>query len=124
REGCRHGFRVMPRTQPPAENFAIVRSPCTMGHRGVTRMPNARLAERAPFFAEVDVVAAGLPAPRRVWGTDVSETGMFLQTTQPFRIGDRVSIRFDVAEREVHVRAAEVMWVRPFEPINVDGKLP
>src|SRR4051794_30129796 len=95
-----------------------------MAHRGVTRMPNARLSERAPFFAEVDVVAAGLPAPRRVWGSDVSETGMFLQTTQPFRIGDRVSLRFDVAEREVHVRAAEVMWVRPFEPINVDGKLP
>lgn len=87
-------------------------------------MSNARLSERAPFFAEVDVVAAGIPAPRRVWGTDVSESGMFLQTTQPFRVGDRLSLRFDVDKDEVHVRAAEVMWVRPFEPINVDGKQP
>jgi Tfp pilus assembly protein PilZ len=87
-------------------------------------MPNARLSERAPFFAEVDVLAAGAPAPRRVWGCDVSETGMFLQTTHPFRVGDRVSLRFDVEKSEVHVRAAEVMWVRPFEPINIDGKMP
>lgn len=87
-------------------------------------MPNARLNERAPFFAEVDVLAAGTPAPRRVWGSDVSETGMFLQTTHPFRIGDRVSLRFDCADDAVHVRAAEVMWVRPFESVSVDGKMP
>ncbi len=87
-------------------------------------MPNARLSERAPYFAEVDVVAAGLPAPRRLWGSDVSETGIFLQTTQPFRVGDRVSLRFDVDTHEVHVRAAEVMWVRPFEPVSVDGNMP
>ena len=87
-------------------------------------MPNARLSERAPFIAEVDVVAAGLASPRRVWGSDVSESGMFLQTTQPFRVGDRVSLRFDVEKSEVHIRAAEVMWVRPFEPIAVDGRMP
>jgi uncharacterized protein (TIGR02266 family) len=87
-------------------------------------MPNARLNDRAPFFAEVDVLAAGTPSPRRVWGTDVSETGMFIQTTHPFRVGDRVSLRFDCATTPVHVRAAEVMWVRPFEPISVDGSMP
>lgn len=87
-------------------------------------MPNARLNERAPFFAEVDVLAAGTPTPRRVWGSDVSETGMFLQTTHPFRVGDRVSLRFDCEATPVHVRAAEVMWVRPFEPISVDGSMP
>ena len=83
-------------------------------------MPNARLNDRAPFFAEVDVLATGTPSPRRVWGTDVSETGMFLQTTHPFRIGDRVSLRFDCEATPVHVRAAEVMWVRPFEPVSVE----
>ncbi|HEY4118110.1 MAG TPA: PilZ domain-containing protein [Byssovorax sp.] len=82
------------------------------------------MSDRAPFFAEVDIVAASLPAPRRVWGSDVSESGIFLQTTQPFRVGDRVSLRFDLEEHEVHVRAAEVMWVRAFEPIAVDGRLP
>ncbi len=87
-------------------------------------MPNARLNDRAPFFAEVDVLATGTPTPRRVWGTDVSETGMFIQTTHPFRVGDRVSLRFDCEAMPVHVRAAEVMWVRPFEPISVDGSMP
>jgi hypothetical protein len=87
-------------------------------------MPNARLSERAPFIAEVDILATGAPVPRRVWGSDVSETGIFLQTTHPFRVGDRVSLRFDVAAQEVHVRAAEVMWVRPFEPVSVDGRMP
>ncbi|MCC7110684.1 MAG: AMIN domain-containing protein, partial [Deltaproteobacteria bacterium] len=54
----------------------------------------------------------------------VSETGMFLQTTHPYRVGDRVALRFDLEDNEVHVRAAEVMWVRSFEPISVDGRIP
>lgn len=85
---------------------------------------NARQTDRAPFFTEIDVLSAGTPTPRRLWGADVSESGVFLQTTHPYRVGDRVALRFDVDEHEVHVRAAEVMWVRPFEPISVDGRLP
>jgi hypothetical protein len=93
---------------------------------------NARLSERAPFFAEVDVLQREADEPRRVWGTDVSEGGMFLQTTHPFRIGEKVSLRFDVPvdrgdgneDHEVHIRAAEVRWVRPFAPVAVDGQLP
>lgn len=87
-------------------------------------MPNARTSERAPFMAQIDVLAAGATAPRRVWGSDVSEGGIFLQTTHPFRVGDRVSLRFDVDEHEVHVRAAEVMWTRPFEPVTMRGQMP
>lgn len=85
---------------------------------------NARQTDRAPFFAEIDVLAADTPTPRRLWGADVSETGIFLQTTHPYRVGDRVALRFDLDDNEVHVRAAEVMWVRPFEPISVDGRVP
>ena len=85
---------------------------------------NARQTDRAPFLAEIDVLAADTPAPRRLWGGDVSETGMFLQTTHPYRVGDRVALRFDLEDNEVHVRAAEVMWVRSFEPISVDGRIP
>jgi Tfp pilus assembly protein PilZ len=87
-------------------------------------MPNARLSERAPFLAEVDILAAGAPAPRRVWGSDVSESGMFLHTRHHFRAGDKVSLRFDCHDHAVHVKAAEVIWVRSCEPISVDGKLP
>ncbi|MBI1945666.1 MAG: AMIN domain-containing protein [Deltaproteobacteria bacterium] len=85
---------------------------------------NARQTDRAPFFAEIDVLAADTTAPRRLWGGDVSEAGMFVQTTHPYRVGDKVALRFDLDDAEVHVRAAEVMWVRPFEPISVDGKMP
>jgi uncharacterized protein (TIGR02266 family) len=87
-------------------------------------MHNARLADRAPFSGQVDLVPHKTANVLRVWGHDVSETGMFLQTTQPFLVGDTVSLRFDVDDNEVHVRAAEVVWVRPFEPVSVDGKLP
>ncbi len=85
-------------------------------------MHNARLTERASFQGQVDVVPHASDRPLRVWGQDVSETGMFLQTTQPFCAGETVSLRFDVDEAEVHVRAAEVVWVRG--PVRVDGKVP
>lgn len=87
-------------------------------------MHNARLTERTSFLGQVDVVPHASNRILRVWAQDVSETGMFLQTTQPFTVGETVSLRFDVETNEVHVRAAEVMWVRKFEPIAVDGKLP
>ena len=87
-------------------------------------MHNARLAERSSFLGQVDVVPRASDHAMRVWCHDVSETGMFLQTTEPFRTGETVSLRFDVDQQEVHVRAAEVVWVRSFEPISLDGKEP
>ena len=87
-------------------------------------MANSRLSPRASFFAEVDVLSSAEAMPQRVWGQNLSEAGIFLQTTKPFHPGDRLSLRFDISESEVHVRAAEVVWVKPFEPINVDGTLP
>jgi uncharacterized protein (TIGR02266 family) len=87
-------------------------------------MANSRLADRASFFAEVDLLCAGESMPQRLWSQDLSEQGMFVQTSRPFAPGDRVSLRFDVDTNEVYVRAAEVVWVKRFEPINVDGRLP
>jgi Tfp pilus assembly protein PilZ len=87
-------------------------------------MQTARLAERAPFSARVDVVPHGTPGSVAVWCQDLSETGMFVQTTEAFVVGDLLSLRFEVDGHPVHVRAAEVVWIRRFEPINVDGRLP
>jgi uncharacterized protein (TIGR02266 family) len=87
-------------------------------------MPESRLAERASFFAEVDILTHGEAMPQRYWGQNLSESGMFVQTTRPYAPGDRISLRFDIDAQEVHVRAAEVVWVKPFEPINVDGQMP
>ncbi len=87
-------------------------------------MHTARLNERTPFQGQVDVLPP-TGAPRlSAWGQDVSETGMFLQTTQPFSVGDLVSLRFALDGEEVYVAAAEVMWVRKFEPVSVDGSVP
>ena len=87
-------------------------------------MHTARLNHRTPFLGRVDVVPHAGVTSLQAWGQDVSETGMFLQTTQPFAVGDSVSIRFEVDGLEVHVRAATVVWVRRFEPVAVDGKSP
>jgi Tfp pilus assembly protein PilZ len=87
-------------------------------------MHTARLNERTPFHGQVDILPP-TGAPRlSAWGQDVSETGMFLQTTQPFAVGDLVSLRFTLDKEDVYIAAAEVAWVRRFEPVNVDGSVP
>jgi len=75
-------------------------------------MHHARLAERAPFERQVDLVPATGDRALREWASDVSETGMSIVTRQPFAIGDTVTVRFDHGYDEVHIRAAEVVWVR------------
>ena len=87
-------------------------------------MNTARLNHRTSFLGRVHVVPHAGATSLLAWGQDVSETGMFLQTTQPFAAGDSVTIRFEVDGLEVHVRAATVVWVRTFESVNVDGKSP
>ena len=85
-------------------------------------MNTARLNHRTPFLGRVDIVPHAGAGSLTAWGQDVSETGIFLQTTQPFAVGDNVSIRFEVDGLEVHVRAATVVWLKKFEAINIDGK--
>ena len=87
-------------------------------------MQTARLAERAPFSARVDVIPQGTPTSLSVWCQDLSETGMFVQTTGSFMVGDLVSLRFEVGRQPVHIRAAEVVWIRRFEAVNVEGRAP
>jgi uncharacterized protein (TIGR02266 family) len=84
----------------------------------------SRHAERARYFAEVDVLRNGTPKPLRLWGENLSEGGIFLQTSQPWSVGERLALRIPVEDERVVIRQAEVAWVRPFEPINVDGRLP
>ena len=72
------------------------------------------------FVAEVDVLHASEPAPRRLWGNNLSEKGMFLKGCLAFRKGQRLSLRFDLKGQEIFVRSAEVIWIRE----NIDGKEP
>jgi uncharacterized protein (TIGR02266 family) len=75
-------------------------------------MPHARLAVRAPFRGQVDVVPPGGDGALREHAQDVSETGMFVCTRRPFRVGDHVALRFDHGGDAIHIRTAEVIWVR------------
>jgi uncharacterized protein (TIGR02266 family) len=86
-------------------------------------MHNARFAERTPFLGQVDIVPHTGDRALREWAQDVSETGMFVRTRQPFAVGDSVSLRFDHADDEVHIRAAEVIWVRRSDHVG-DGSAP
>ena len=83
-------------------------------------MMNGRMEERRAFVAEVDVLHASEPAPRRLWGNNLSEKGMFLKGCLAFRKGQRLSLRFDLKGQEIFVRSAEVIWIRE----NIDGKEP
>lgn len=71
----------------------------------------ARLHSRAPFVQKVSVIPSGATTPLRLWTSNLSEGGLCLQTAQPFRRGDRVSVRMDCEGTEICVPVAEVSWV-------------
>jgi Tfp pilus assembly protein PilZ len=94
----------------------------------------------------IDITArerSSLPKPRvpftsKVWyrlpqakkavasvGANLSESGIFVQTTDPPKVGSRIGLQFFVNGSDEPVEAvAQVVWVKPFEPINIDGLLP
>jgi hypothetical protein len=88
------------------------------------RMQTARLAERIPFTAPVELIAPGSAAPWSVAAQDVSETGIFVRTTEAFSTGDLLSLRFEVDGAAIHVRAAEVMWTRRVDALQRDERPP
>ena len=87
-------------------------------------MQNSRLNTRSSFFSEVNVLRMGERSSRRVWGKNISENGIYLQTTHSYAKGERLSLRFKIGPKEVLVRAAEVVWTKKFEPVSIDGVLP
>ena len=76
-------------------------------------MASARLEPRIDYQMEVDVMKVGMDFPERIQGHNISQSGMFLAAPNAYRIGDRVSLRFNTkSDEEVYVRSAEVVWVR------------
>ena len=58
-------------------------------------------------------------------GANLSESGIFVQTTDPPEVGSQIGLQFFVEGSDQPVEAiAQVIWVKPFEPINIDGLLP
>jgi Tfp pilus assembly protein PilZ len=88
------------------------------------RMQTARLAERIPFAAPVELLAPGAASPWSVAASDVSETGIFVRTAETFSTGELLSLRFEVEGTPVHVRAAEVVWTRRVDALQRDGRPP
>ncbi len=93
-------------------------------HRTLEPQPaDVRGAERVRAVIEVEIEKADAPCVH-AWATDLSETGLFLQTTMALHIDDIVSLRFVLQGAKVIIAAAKVLRTRPFEPINVTGEMP
>jgi len=83
-----------------------------------------RAHERVPVCCAADIFHTGANEPEHGFVTDLSEGGAFVQTKRPMRRGDRMFLRVALDTEEVTGVATEVTWVKKFEPISVDGKLP
>lgn len=71
----------------------------------------ARLHQRVSFREDVNVVASASSPPLRLRALNLSDGGLCLQTTHPFRRGDRVGLRLRAAGVDLAVPVAEVAWV-------------
>jgi uncharacterized protein (TIGR02266 family) len=75
---------------------------------------SARRAGRRPFTARVRVSAAiaGLRADART--TNVSEGGVFIETTELLEVGDRIVLTFPNPDGGSVLVGGQVRWVTPF----------
>jgi uncharacterized protein (TIGR02266 family) len=82
-------------------------------------MHNARVEPRV--LVDVPVAVMGLEhmgdeasnKASKARASDISETGLFLATDMPIRVGDTLAVRLELDGQQVLVPAAEVMWHRP-----------
>ena len=77
---------------------------------------------RVPFARRVWLHSKNKPLP--TYGVNISESGIFLQTSDPPMVGEEIELNFSIEEHSNIVAIAKVIWVKPFELINVDGRLP
>lgn len=93
-------------------------------HRTLEPQPaDVRGSERVRAVIEVEIEKGDAPCVH-AWATDLSETGLFLQTTMALRVDDIVTLRFVLQGAKVIIGGAKVTRTRPFEPINVTGEMP
>jgi Tfp pilus assembly protein PilZ len=95
-----------------------------LGHAAMEeKMTSARLADRIDCQMEVDVLKTGMEMPNRIQGHNLSQSGMFLAAADYFRVGDRLSLRFNTnAEEEVYIRSAEVVWIRSETEVRLEDE--
>lgn len=82
-----------------------------------------RAFERAEVCCPADMFFSGANEAEHVFVTDLSEGGVFAQTRQKRRRGERITLRLKLDATEIAALPCEVAWVRPFDPISVDGKM-
>lgn len=88
-------------------------------------MPGSQRKPRIPFSQRVWVRAGSADNPLEAYAGNLSESGIFVQTTDAPTVGTRIAIQFSVDNGASLIETvAEVVWVKPFEPINIDGLLP
>lgn len=83
-----------------------------------------RLVESDAYFGAVEVFRPDDTRSETLWGSELTGDGMYLQTNRPFAPGQRLGLAFELMGERVIIRAAEVVSVKPFEPVSVDGRMP
>lgn len=79
---------------------------------------------RAPVCCPADLFFAGAGQPEHAFVTDLSEGGAYVQTRHKLRRGDRLFMRVALSDDQVAALATEVTWVKRFEAVSIDGRLP
>jgi uncharacterized protein (TIGR02266 family) len=110
-EGRHYHRHVVEDAKKPAEPTA-----------GTADRGSRRQHRRVDFFQKVRVVVPDEETTVDLFAANVSEGGMFLRSNQPLPQGKKVELEFDVPTGKVRVEDCEVIWSRPFEPINLDGQ--
>jgi molecular chaperone DnaK len=83
-----------------------------------------RVAPRVDFFNRVHVLVPDDNTSIDVFASNVSRGGMFLRSNRPLPKGKKITLEFETKNGPVRVDESEVVWNKPFDPINVDGKSP
>lgn len=72
-----------------------------------TRRGDQRSSTRKPFFSEV--IYTSEKGAHHEFTKDISETGIFIETPMPFKIGEKLSITFPVELLAKHIKLSGVI---------------
>ncbi len=80
---------------------------------------------RIPFLNQVWLRSPAAARPIQSSAGNLSETGIFVQTSDPPEVDSLLKLQFQMTPTSQIIEVmAKVVWIKPFEPINVDGLLP
>lgn len=93
------------------------------------------IAPRAPYTHKIWYRPDSLEssAVHEGFGVNISESGLYIHTVDPPEVGSRFRVRFLLPQSKAEIdkdssdtveAIVQVVWVKNFDPINIDGILP